>query len=125
MSDAKLSACRGKALTVLAVVFVAGAALGAAGMRAFEHGPAHASVPPDRIVDVAVKELTAQLELTPEQAERVKLILDESIMLEADHFAQIRGIRENGRSQILRLLDHEQRVKFDRQLYPVAQQRSY
>jgi len=125
MSDVKLSACRGKALTVLAVVFVAGAALGAAGMRAFEHGPAHASVAPEGTVEAAVGKLTAELDLDPQQVERVKMILDESIMMEADHFAQIHGIRENGRSQILQLLDHEQRVKFDRQLYPVAQQRSF
>lgn len=120
MSDAKLSACRGKAFTVLAAVFVAGAALGAVGMRAFEHGGAHASLTPESAASVAVERLTSELELTPEQAERVKLILDESIMMEADHFAQIHSIRENGRSQILQLLDHEQRVKFDRQLYPAA-----
>ena len=120
MSDAKLSACYGKAFAVLGAVFLAGASLGALGMRAFEHSTPHGSQSRERVVEVAVAGLKAELDLSPDQVKKVHMILDESIMLEADHLAQIQKIQENGRGQILQLLDHEQRVKFDRVLYPSA-----
>ena len=108
MSDAKLSTCYGKAFSILGAVFLAGAMLGAVGMRAFEHSNAHASESRARVVEVAVENLTAELSLSPDQVKKVQMILDESIMMEADHLAQIQKIQENGRGQILQLLDHEQ-----------------
>ena len=123
MSDVKLSACYGKAFAVLGAVFLAGALLGAISMRAFEHRSVDDGQSRDRVVEVAVAGLTAELNLSPGQVKKVQMILDESIMLEADHLAEIHKIQETGRGQILRLLDHEQRVKFERVLYPTAQYR--
>ena len=119
MSEIKLSSCRDLAITMLAAVFIAGGTLGAVGMRMFEHSGGH----DPGTIDVggpAVQKLIDELSLTADQAERVKLILDESIMMEADHLDQIQQIRENGRRRILEILDQDQRLRFETQVYPVA-----
>ena len=118
MSIARLTACEGKALVVLAAVFVSGLALGGVGMRAYEHQRTTLSEQlsptletPDTVMKL--QELTDALDLTAEQQSRIRIILDESIMSEADLLGQLRDVQTGGRQQILGVLTDEQRDRFD------------
>lgn len=122
MSGARLVACREKALGILAVVFVAGLATGVLGTRAYDRhaGPEMAANPVQEQTEVAVERLHRDLDLTQEQAEKLKIILDEHIMLEADLLSQMRSLQQQGRTEILGVLTAEQKAKFETLVMPVS-----
>ena len=120
MSEARLSACQGQALALAIGVFAAGLASGAIGMRVYEQRAA-ADVSVHAVqAELAVDELRTVLHLDEQQAERVRMILDESIMAEADLLSQIRFIQQEGRSQILEVLDLQQRSQFEAMVQRVS-----
>ena len=122
MSEARLLACREKAFAILAIVFVAGLATGVFGLRAYDNHAAGPIVdnPPHQQTVVALERLNRDLSLTPEQAEKLQIILDEHIMMEADLMAQMRALQQQGREEILKVLEPEQRAKFETMLHSVS-----
>ena len=118
MTDARWTACENKALAVLSMVFLSGLALGAVGMRAYDRGhPTMSDIhepalhSPESVM--ALEKLTETLELTEDQQSRIHVILDESIMSEADLLGQLREVQADGRRRILGVLTEEQRVRLD------------
>lgn len=122
MSGARLVACREKALGILAVVFVAGLATGILGLRVYDRrlAPSAAQNPVQEQTGVAVERLHRDLDLTAEQAEKLRVILDEHIMLEADLLAQMRALQQQGRTEIMAVLTPEQKAKFESRVMPVS-----
>ncbi|MEZ5365911.1 MAG: hypothetical protein R2748_27160 [Bryobacterales bacterium] len=121
MSELRLSAYREKALGILAIVFVAGLATGVLGTRAYDrHMDATKGDPLQQQASVAMDRLTHDLDLNDEQAERVQAILDHYIMFEADLLSQVRSLQQQGRKEILEVLDAEQRSKFETMVRPVS-----
>lgn len=121
MSEARLVACREKAVGILAVVFVAGLATGILGTRTYDHHVAEAPPNPlEQQTSVAMERLSRDLSLNDEQAEKVRSILDDYIMFEADLLAQVRTLQQQGRQEILQVLDPEQREKFETMVRPVS-----
>ncbi|MCB9385649.1 MAG: hypothetical protein H6509_13620 [Bryobacterales bacterium] len=121
MSELRLTAYREKALGILAIVFVAGLATGVLGTRAYDrHADAANSDPLQQQVAVAMDRLRGDLNLNDEQAERVQAILDHYIMFEADLLSQVRSLQQQGRKEILEVLDAEQRSKFETMVRPVS-----
>ncbi len=122
MSDVRWTACEGKALLILTAVFLAGIASGGVAMHVFEahRTMASAAGSVEQTAEdeyrsqsaVAVEKLKAELALDEEQTQRVRLILDESIMAEADLLMQMRQIQQKGRDKIIDLLRPEQRSRF-------------
>ncbi len=111
---------------MLAAVFVGGLALGVVGVRVYDRqGPA---VPPEEHTNVlhtpesemALEKLTAELDLTPEQVSKIHMILDASIMSEADLLDQLKWVQAGGRRRILDVLEPEQRVRFDDLVHEVS-----
>jgi hypothetical protein len=121
MSEARLVACREKALGILTVVFVAGLATGILGTRSYDR---YAAAPPldplQQETAVAMDRLSRDLELNDEQAAKVRAILDSYIMLEADLLSQVRTLQQQGRKEIIGVLDANQREKFETMVRPVS-----
>ena len=121
MSEARLIACREKALGILAIVFVAGLATGVLGTRAYDHNVATVRVNPlEQQTSVAMERLNRDLSLDDEQAQKVRAILDHYIMFEADLLDQVRSLQQQGRQEILEVLNDEQREKFQTMVRPVS-----
>lgn len=115
MSEARWTACQGKALGIIAGVFIAGVASGVVGVRVLGE-PIIADADPTPYAvqsQLAVDELERQLELDPEQVRTLRRILDGSIMDEAELLMKVRLVQQRGREQILEQLRPEQRSRFE------------
>ncbi len=121
MSEARLVACREKALGILLVIFVAGLASGILGTRAYDRHAAQVKLNPlEQQREVAMERLSRDLSLDADQARKVQTILDEYIMMEADLLSQVRTLQQQGRKEILQVLEPEQRTKFETMVRPVS-----
>ncbi len=125
MADVRLDACRGKALTVLVLVFVGGAASGVIGSHVFEGVTASPSAvnTPDDLSDTkleALAHLREELVLDAAQVQQVREILDQCIMHEADLMMQIRVNQSSSRERILQTLNEQQRYKFESELFGIS-----
>ena len=58
--------------------------------------------------------LKKELNLTSEQSERLKTILDDFVKYHEDLETQIEDVRATGKNRILQMLSAEQRQKFER-----------
>ena len=129
MSEVRWTACQGKALLILSAVFIAGLASGMAAMHIFDgdeiiaavEGVAQTAEEEYRQQSLmAVEKLEVELGLDPEQTQRVRVILDESIMAEAELLMEMRQIQQTGRERIIEVLRPDQRSEFEANLYPVS-----
>jgi Spy/CpxP family protein refolding chaperone len=104
-----------KILTTLVLVFLAGALAGAIGMREGLHEQLHRSAAYWRSdkAEFSYQRLKTELNLTPEQSERLKTILDDFVKYHEDLQAQIEDVRATGRNRIVQILTPEQRRRFD------------
>ena len=103
-------------LTTLAMVFLCGALAGAITMRSGLHDklhPATAVYWKDDRTGFSYDRLKKELNLTPEQSERLKVILDDFVKYHQDLQAQIEDVRATGRNRILQMLTPEQRRRFE------------
>jgi Spy/CpxP family protein refolding chaperone len=103
-------------LTTLVLVFIAGAMAGAITMRAGLHDRMHgtASYWRDDKSVFSYDKLKKELNLTQEQSDRLKTILDDFVKYHDDLQAQIEDVRATGRNRILQMLTPEQRQRFER-----------
>ena len=58
-------------------------------------------------------QLKRELNLTPDQSERLKTILDDFVKYHEDLEAQIEDVRATGRNRIVQILTPEQRKRFE------------
>jgi len=102
-------------VTLLVLVFLTGAMAGAIGMRAGLHEKLHSTVRYWRGEDgeFSYDQLKKDLNLTPDQAERLKIILDDFVKYHQDLEAQIEDVRATGRNRIVQMLTPEQRKRFE------------
>lgn len=112
MSSVSYEAHRGKALAVMAIVFLCGAAAGGVAVRQYD-----ARVVAAAEVDVIDSEAITQdfverMDLNAEQAQQVQELLDFAIMAEADVDHRKKMIRRETLDAIEVLLTHEQRIQF-------------
>jgi len=102
-------------LTLLVLVFLTGAMAGAIGMRAGLHEKLHRSAAywkGEKAV-FSYDQLKKDLNLTPDQAARLKTILDDFVKYHEDLEAQIEDVRATGRNRIVQILTPEQRKRFE------------
>jgi Spy/CpxP family protein refolding chaperone len=102
-------------LTLLILVFLTGAMAGAIGMRAGLHEQMRRSAIYWRSdkAEFSYGQLKKELDLTPDQSERLKTILDDFVKYHDDLEAQIDDIRATGRNRIVQILTPEQRKRFE------------
>jgi len=103
-------------LTTLALVFLTGAMAGAIGMREGLHAQLHRGVAYWRgdQAEFSYQQLKTELNLTPDQSERLKTILDDFAKYHDDLEAQIEDVRATGRNRIVQILTPEQRERFEK-----------
>jgi Spy/CpxP family protein refolding chaperone len=103
-------------LTTLAMVFLCGALAGAITMRSGLHDKLHRASAvywKDDRTGFSYDKLKKDLNLTPEQSERLKVILDDFVKYHEDLQAQIEDVRATGRNRIVQMLTPEQRRRFE------------
>ena len=104
-------------LSLLLLIFLCGALAGALTMRAGLHERLHrnARMPfwTDRGQVFSYETLQKELNLTPDQSDRLKTILDDFVKYHEDLEAQIEDMRATGKNRIVQMLTPEQRQKFE------------
>jgi len=108
-------------LAMLLFVFLAGAAVGALTMRFGLHERMH---PHPRIADasaVSFERLRHELNLTDEQSEKLRSILDDFVAYHQDLEAQVESYRATGKNRILQILTPEQRTRFEKMSSEITQ----
>ena len=86
-------------------------------MRAGLHNTLHRSATAywkDTGNQISYERLTRELNLTPQQAEQLRSILDDMVKYHQDLQQQIDDVRATGKNRILQLLNPEQRQRFER-----------
>lgn len=94
-----------RVLVTLLFVFVAGGLAGASVMRFLIHDRIHGG-------ELSYARLHQELDLTPPQADRIKMILDDFFKYNQDLQTQIEDTRSTGRNRIMAILDPAQKNKF-------------
>ncbi len=101
---------------MLLMVFLSGALAGALTMRAGLHERMHrasASYWKDDKTTFSYDLLKKELNLTPDQSERLKTILDDFVKYHEDLQAQIEDVRATGKNRIVQILNPQQRQRFE------------
>ena len=105
-------------LALLLLIFLCGALAGALTMRSSLHTKLHRGAASYWTSDndklFSYDTLKTQLNLTSEQSERLKTILDDFVKYHEDLEAQIEDMRATGKNRIKQMLTPEQRQKFER-----------
>ena len=117
MSSVHVEFYKGKIFTVLFAVFLGGVAAGGIGMKVYHDHVLHDSM---LGVDVGTEEtyetvqhLAEELDLSEQQFSDIKAVLDECIMNEAEMMNQIQMLRTALRERITKILNSEQRDRFE------------
>jgi Spy/CpxP family protein refolding chaperone len=104
-------------LALLLLIFLCGALAGAITMRSGLHDKLHRGSATaywrDSKGEFSYEKLQKELNLTPEQSERLKTILDDFVKYHADLEAQIEDVRATGRNRIKQMLTPEQQQRFE------------
>ena len=107
-------------LAMLLFIFLSGAAVGALTMRGLhDHIPHNHGLNPEAL-KLSYDRLRTELNLTPEQSERLRAILDDFVMYNHDIEAQVASFRATGKNRIRQILTPEQRAKFEKMSTEVA-----
>jgi len=98
-------------ITTITLVFLSGAIAGAVAMNLGAHKWMHRSVPfyTEGGKDVWLQRWKRDLKLTPEQSQEMAVILD-------DFGMYYRNVLSDGKARILRILDDDQKRRFDKLL---------
>lgn len=106
-------------LAVLLLVFVGGALAGALALKVRWTGAPRpsASVPwleSDKVL--YLENLKRELDLTPEQSQKIEQVLDDLVMFYQNLQTQMDDLRAQGKKRILQVLTEEQKKKFEKRL---------
>ncbi len=105
-----------KILALLCLVFLLGATCGALTMRFGLHQALHRGVPAWREggKDISIHRLRKELDLSEAQAEQMEIVLDDFMTYIQTLQAQMDDVRSTGKARIMRILNEEQRRRFDK-----------
>jgi hypothetical protein len=122
----KITQCPQIMLT-LAMVFVAGGAAGALSMKYGLHERLHpvaaASKPPKPPTNEAVvQRFKSELDLTPDQASRIGVVLEDFSHYYESLQEQQADLRATGKGRIVEILNPDQRQKFEKMMAELAPQ---
>jgi hypothetical protein len=106
-------------LSTLVFVFLSGAVAGAISMRmgsTVEKSPRFQPYWKEGGKEIALQRFKKELSLTPQQAGEVETILDDFMTYYQMLEAQMADVRATGKKRILRILNDDQKVKFEKML---------
>ena len=105
-------------LVMLLVVFICGATAGMLVMALGAHRMMHAHAQPstwkDAGKEASVQRFQKELSLSPSQTEQLETILDDFFTYYHTLQAQLDDVRASGKQRILRILDEDQKKKFEK-----------
>jgi Spy/CpxP family protein refolding chaperone len=107
--------------STLLLVFLAGAAAGAVSMKFGLHDLLHHSAAPAS-KEAVLQKFRTDLNLTPAQADRISLVLDDYRHYYQSVQDQLDDIRATGKMRILQELDPAQRDKFQKMMGEIPPQ---
>lgn len=107
--------------STLLLVFLAGGAAGAVSMKFGLHEILHHSMPPAS-KEAVLQKFRTDLNLTPAQAEKISLVLDDYRHYYQSVQDQLDDIRATGKMRILQELDAAQRDKFQKMMGEIPPQ---
>ena len=106
-----------RVMSLLLLVFLSGALAGAITFRFVRVRPAPPTVPAHVFNrDAALAKFRKELNLTPEQAKQVGLVLDDYKMFYQNLQEQLDEVRATGKTRILQILDPQQKQKLEKLL---------
>jgi Spy/CpxP family protein refolding chaperone len=107
-----------RVLTTLLLVFLCGATVGALAMRAGLHTTLHRSGPywKEGRNEIILQRYKKELNLTPAQAQQLETVLDDFMMYYQTLQGQMDEVRASGKDRIMRVLNDEQKKKFERMI---------
>jgi hypothetical protein len=112
-------------LLVLALIFLCGAIAGAIAMgTAFHHWPGSLRPSPswrEGGKEISLLRFKKELNLTPSQTEELELVLDDFMKYYQMLQSQMDDVRAMGKTRILRVLDDQQKRKFEKMLSEMQQ----
>ena len=116
------SPCNAKVAGTLAVVFLAGAAVGALTMQMGLHERLHrtvsaATLPVVRKApsnDALVQRFKSELDLSADQTDKIAMVLADYREYYHSLEDQLDDVRSTGKSRIMQILDEQQRAKFEK-----------
>lgn len=107
-----------KILLMLLVVFLCGASAGmlvmSLGVHHWMHAQASQPSWKDSGKEASVQQFKKELNLTPAQTEQLETILDDFFTYYHTLQAQLDDVRASGKQRILRILNDEQKKKFEK-----------
>lgn len=111
-----------KVVSTLMIVFLAGAATGALSMRMVKpHRPASREA---QTREQMLKTFKTELDLTPPQAEKLALVLDDYRQYYQSLQDQLDDLRATGKTRIMAILNPDQRTKFEKMMTDLGPQLS-
>ena len=107
-----------RVMLTLALVFFCGVLTGGLTMRFAIHEWMHTPEPfwQEGGKEITLLRLTKELDLSPEQAQRMEMVLDDFVKYVQMLQAQMDDVRAIGKDRILLILNAEQKVKFEKML---------
>jgi|YelNatPaOPRAMG01_1025707.scaffolds.fasta_scaffold209040_2 hypothetical protein len=105
-------------LTLL-IVFLCGASAGMLGMALGQHRVARASQQPlwkEPNKEISLEHFKKELDLSPAQTQQLETILDDFFTYYHTLQAQLDDVRASGKQRIMRVLDENQKRKFEKML---------
>jgi Spy/CpxP family protein refolding chaperone len=101
-----------RVLSILLIVFLAGFVSGVFAMRARSNYRAAAGFPLFKS-SMSMSRLQTELSLTPDQALKLKTILDDMVRYKDDLDAEVESYKATGKHKILEILTPDQRARFE------------
>jgi hypothetical protein len=107
-----------RVLLTLGLVFLCGLTAGGLVMRFSVHQAMHTPEPywQEGGKEISLQRLSNELDLTPAQRQHLEMVLDDFMMYVQTLQSQMDEVRALGKDRILRILDDEQKGKFEEML---------
>ena len=107
-----------RVLLTLLLVFLSGSLAGALAMRYGVHPTIHRAPPAwtEGGREISLQRFEKELRLSPDQSRNMERILDDFMMYYHSLQAQMDEVRADGKERIMRILDPEQKKRFEQML---------
>lgn len=105
-----------RVLLTFSLIFLCGALVGAIAITFTQSQTFVASSPQELSRELTLSRLTTELDLTPDQQERLRVVLDDYFQYYHALQDQLDEVKASGREKITELLTDKQKSKFDKML---------
>ncbi|MCL4783585.1 MAG: hypothetical protein KJZ70_11180 [Bryobacterales bacterium] len=105
-----------RVLLTFSLIFLCGALVGAIAITFTQSQTFVASSPQELSREMTLSRLTTELDLTPDQQERLRVVLDDYFQYYHALQDQLDEVKASGREKITELLTDQQKLKFEKML---------